>query len=454
MKKIKVTFSHRIIAGFAIMAILSILIGYLAFITTGNLQKSSTAIMKENVSSLKAAEELEIALLNQKGLVGNYLLDGNVTWLKTKEEKKKDFEMWFRNAQGVALTSDEKKILQDISVFYKTYDNQRNRTIKLYQAGNIIEARRILANDMKNSVDSLYKKCEDLLLVNETLIAKAEISSKKNVVRMTILIWLTIIGTLGLGGVMGFFIARKINEELVRSAKMASLGQLSATVAHEIRNPLTSIKMRLCSLRDQLKDNADSEEDMLIIDEEINRLEGIIKNFLDFARPPELKMEICDMSKILGSVINLVKSKAESSNIRIENKIEEPLPEIQIDKEQIRQVFLNIMLNAIEAMPKGGIVELTADVDRNDKKSNGKLKIQIKDTGQGIGPDLKSKLFEPFISTKEQGTGLGLFIASRITKLHKGDIHIDSEPGKGASVTVELPITSTLNRTGERIEIS
>ena len=436
------------------MAILSILIGYLAFITTGNLQKSSTAIMKENVSSLKAAEELEIALLNQKGLVGNYLLDGNVTWLKTIEEKKKDFEMWFRNAQGVALTSDEKKILQDISGFYKTYDNQRNRTIKLYQAGNIIEARRILANDMKNSVDSLYKKCEDLLLVNETLIAKAEISSKKNVVRMTILIWLTIIGTLGLGGVMGFFIARKINEELVRSAKMASLGQLSATVAHEIRNPLTSIKMRLCSLLDQLKNNADSEEDMLIIDEEINRLEGIVKNFLDFARPPDLNLQTCDIAKILGSVINLVKSKAESSNIRIENKIEEPLPEIQIDKEQIRQVFLNIMLNAIEAMPKGGIVELTADVDRNDKKSNGKLKIQIKDTGQGIGPDLKSKLFEPFISTKEQGTGLGLFIASRITKLHKGDIHIDSEPGKGASVTVELPITSTLNRTGERIEIS
>jgi len=410
--------------------------------------------MKENVSSLKAAEELEIALLNQKGLVGNYLLDGNVAWLKTIEEKKKDFEIWFRNAQGVALTSEEKKILQDIASFYKTYDSQRNRTIKFYQAGNIVEARRILANDMKNSVDTLYQKCEDLLLINEMLIAKAEISSKKNVVRMTILIWLTIIGTLGLGGVMGFFIARKINEELVRSAKMASLGQLSATVAHEIRNPLTSIKMRLCSLQDQLKNNADSEEDMLIIDEEINRLEGIVKNFLDFARPPDLNLQTYDIAKILGSVINLVKSKAKSSNIRIENRIEEPLPEIQIDKEQIRQVFLNIMLNAIEAMPKGGIVELTAYVDRSDKKSNGKLKIQINDTGQGIGPDLKSKLFEPFISTKEQGTGLGLFIASRITKLHKGDIHIDSQPGKGASVTVELPISSKLNRAGERIAIS
>jgi CHASE3 domain sensor protein len=244
MKNTRFTFSHRIIAGFAIMAVLSVLIGYFAFITTGNLQKISSAIMKENVSSLKAAEELEIALLNQKGLVGNYLLDGNFAWLKTLDEKKKDFDTWFKNAQGVALTAEEKRILQDIHSIYKAYDNQRNRAVKLYQSNNVVDARRILANDMRNSVDSLYQKCEDLILVNEALIAKAEISSKKNVFRMTALIWLTIIGTLCLGGIMGFFMARKINEELVRSAKMASLGQLSATVAHEIRNPLTAIKMR------------------------------------------------------------------------------------------------------------------------------------------------------------------------------------------------------------------
>src|SRR3989338_2093498 len=445
MKKIKLTFSHRIIAGFTIMAGLSVLIGHLAFITTGNLQKISSAIMKENVSSLKAAEELEIALLNQKGLVSNYLLDGNIAWLKTLEEKKKDFDTWFKNAQSVALTESEKRILRDIFNVYKIYDNQRNGAIKLYQANNIFDARKILANDMKNSVDSLYQKCEDLLLVNEMLIAKAEASSKKNVFRMTAIIWLTIIGTLCLGGIMGFFIARKINEELVRSAKMASLGQLYATVAHEIRNPLTAVKMRLYSLRNKLKNDADFKEDMLVIDEEINRLEGIIKNFLDFARPPELKMEICDISKILDSVINLVKSKAESSNIRIENRIEAPLPEIKADKEQVRQVFLNIMLNAIDAMPKGGIIELTASFNGRDKKQNGLLKVEIKDTGQGMGSDLKNKLFEPFITTKEQGTGLGLFIASRIVKLHKGDIRIDSTFGKGTRVTVELPISYKLN---------
>jgi len=446
MRKVKFTFSHRIIAGFTVMAILSVLIGYLAFVTTGNLQKISTSIMKENVSSLKAAEELEIALLNQKGLVSNYLLDGNFEWLNTLEEKKKDFDTWFKNAQGVALTESEKRILRDILSVYKTYDNQRNRAIKLYQGNNIVDARRILANDMRNSVDSLYQKCEDLILVNEMLIAKAETSSKKNVFRMTVLIWLTIIGTLCLGCIMGFFIARKINEELVRSAKMASLGQLSATVAHEIRNPLTAVKMRLYSLQSQLKNNADSSEDMLVINEEIDRLEKIIKNFLDFARPPELKLEACDINKVLESVINLVKSKAESSNIRIENKIETPLPEIEVDKEQIRQVLLNIMLNAIDAMPKGGIIELTMSSNSRDKKQNSLLRVGIKDTGQGIDSDLRSKLFEPFVTTKEQGTGLGLFIASRIIKLHKGDIRIDSTSGKGTNVTIELPISHKLGK--------
>ena len=156
-------------------------------------------------------------------------------------------------------------------------------------------------------------------------------------------------------------------------------------------------------------------------------------------------MEICEISKILGSVINLVKSKAESSNIRIENRIEAPLPEIEADKEQIRQVFLNIMLNAIDAMPEGGIIELAASFNGRDKKQNGLLKVEIKDTGQGMGSDLKNKLFEPFITTKEQGTGLGLFIASRIVKLHKGDIRIDSTFGKGTRVTVELPISYKLN---------
>ncbi len=165
------------------MAVLLILVGSLALITTRNVQGVSRAIMKENVSSLKAAEELEIALLNQKGLVASYFLDGNMLWLKTLEERKKDFYFWFKKAKDVALTDNEKNILQDVSLLYKSYDKQRNKAIRLYQPGNTVEARNVLLNDMKTSIDALYEKCEGLILANEVLIAKAEVASQGNVRR-------------------------------------------------------------------------------------------------------------------------------------------------------------------------------------------------------------------------------------------------------------------------------
>ncbi len=421
------------------MAILSIFVGYFAFVTTRNLQKVSRAIMKENVSSLKAAEELELALLNQKGLVSSYFLDGNPSWLKTLEEKKKDFEIWFKNAQDVALSPEEKRILKDIISLYKTYDNQRNRAVRLYQAGNVVEAKKVLLTDMKNSIDSLYQKCEDLILANEALISKAEESSQRNVVIMTSLIWITILITLCLGAFLGFFIARKINEQLVRSAKMATLGQLSASIAHEIRNPLTSIKMRLYSLGEELKSNPVTKDDMNVIDEEISRMEKTVKNFLDFARPPELNLQKCDINQIIEGTIGLLLPKANSQNIQIKKALKALASEIEIDKEQIRQVFLNVMLNAIEAMPSGGTLEITTD-KQTDKESKDILVIKVKDTGLGIPSDLKRKLFEPFFTTKSEGTGLGLFIASRIIQMHKGAIGLESQPGKGTTVIVRLPV--------------
>jgi len=435
----KFTFSHRITLGLLIMAALLIMVGTLAFITTMDVQRVSRAIMKENVSSLKAAEELEIALLNQKGLVGSYFLDGNSLWLKTIEERKKDFDSWFRKAQDVALTDHEKKILQDVSSLYKTYDKQRNKAIRLYQSGNTTEARNMLFNDMRISIDSLYQKCEDLILANEGLIAKAEIASQGNVIRMTSLIWATIIITLLLGSLIGFFISRKINEQLVRTAKLASLGQLSANIAHEIRNPLTSIKMRLYSLKEESKNNSTVSEDLSVIDEEISRMEGTVNNFLDFARPPELNLESADIARILEATINLLTPKARAQMIVIQKQLSELPLVIKIDKEQIRQVFLNIMLNAIEAMPQGGTLKIAvAKVD--DKKSNKALEIKISDTGTGITTDIKHKVTEPFFTTKAEGTGLGLFIASRIVKMHKGNLDIDSYSGKGTTVILRIPV--------------
>jgi len=435
----KFSFSHRITLGLVIMAALLIIVGALAFITTKDVQGVSRAIMKENVSSLKAAEELELALLNQKGMVASYFLDGSSLWLKTLEDRRKDFDSWFKKAQDVALTDNEKKILQDVSALYKTYDRQRNKAIRLYQSGNTVEAKSVLLNEMRTSIDALYQKCEDLILANEALIAKAEVTSQGNVVRMTSLIWSTIIITLILGSMTGFFISRKINEQLVRAAKLASLGQLSANVAHEIRNPLTSIKMRLYSLKEEAKKYSTVSEDLNVIDEEISRMEGTVNNFLDFARPLELNLQSADIGQILEGTVNLIAPKARSQNITIQKQLHGVPLELKIDKEQMRQVFLNIMLNAIEAMPNGGTLKIEA-VKSEDKKSNRVLEINISDTGTGIPPEIKNKITEPFFTTKAEGTGLGLFIASRIVKMHKGSLDIYSQSGKGTTVTLRITV--------------
>ncbi|MGA1844824.1 MAG: ATP-binding protein [bacterium] len=433
------TFKHKILLGFSLIAVLLVFVGYFAFLTTKNLQKVSSAIMKENVASLKAAEELELALFNQKGLVASYFLDGNPAWLEILEEKKGDFEIWFETAHDVALTSREDETLGRILALYTIYDNQRNEAIRLYQTGNAPDAEKLLLVDMKKSIDDLYLECENLIAVNEVLIQDAEAAAQQNAATMTSLIWATIVITLFLGSLMGFFIAHRVNEQLIRSAKMASLGQLSANIAHEIRNPLTAIKMRMYSLNRELANTPSTGEDLGIIREEIDRIEKTVKNCLDFARPPEPCLQMCDVHTIVEGTLDLLSSKAESQHIRIVKRFDATPAQLEADREQMRQVFFNLILNAIEAMPDGGTLDISTD-KKEDKRLQSFIEIRIADTGPGLPVHFKRRLFEPFFTTKTEGTGLGLFIASRIIKMHRGAIEAESRPGQGTVFAVKLPI--------------
>ncbi len=147
--------------------------------------------------------------------------------------------------------------------------------------------------------------------------------------------------------------------ELEKSGKMASLSRLVSAIAHEIRNPLTSIKMRIYSLKEELNKNASAQEDLRVIEEEIDRLDTIVKNFLNFTRPPRLRLELINIQEILNATIQLLKPKMESQGIIIK-RLEEKLPPIEIDREQIKQVLINIMVNAIEVMPRGGEIDIIA----------------------------------------------------------------------------------------------
>jgi signal transduction histidine kinase len=228
---------------------------------------------------------------------------------------------------------------------------------------------------------------------------------------------------------------RKTEAQLIRSEKLAALGQLAAGIAHEIRNPLTSINILIHSLREGLSSEHSHGEDLKVIEEEIDRINEIVDQFLRFAKPASPLLKKVKIIPIFEETLQLLKPQIERQRISVQKHFRS-LPLITIDKEQMKQVVLNLLLNAIQAMPEGGRLDLSALVS----EENQGIHISIQDSGVGIPPEDMNKLFDPFFSTKEGGIGLGLSIAHRIIDQHRGKIEVESTPGKGTQVTIWLPM--------------
>jgi Amt family ammonium transporter len=229
--------------------------------------------------------------------------------------------------------------------------------------------------------------------------------------------------------------------QLFQSEKLAALGKLSAGIAHEIRNPLTSIKILIHSLADEQATSSSREKDLAVIEGEIGRVNKIIKQFLDFARPRPPSLETLDVRTILEETLALLVYEMEAQRIFPEKNYSPDLPPIPVDREQMKQVFLNLMLNALQAMEKGGTLRLVtrrASVFHG-KRDQSAAEVSVEDTGPGIPEDLQSKIFEPFFSTKEEGIGLGLPIAQRIVEEHGGEVRVESKVGQGTTFTIILP---------------
>lgn len=228
--------------------------------------------------------------------------------------------------------------------------------------------------------------------------------------------------------------SRKLEEQLLQSSKLAALGQLSAGIAHELRNPLTSIKVLINSISARIEPRGSVKEDIDVIESEIERMNGIIKQFLDFSRPAELSLSRININSILKDTLKLITYELEEQDISVSKMFGDNLPQIEADKEQLKQVFLNVILNSIQAMPEGGKITIKTSCE------DGYINISIKDTGKGIPDNVRHRLFEPFFTTRPEGLGLGLCIMKRIIDNHKGDIKIDSEFGKWTMVIVKLPV--------------
>lgn len=219
---------------------------------------------------------------------------------------------------------------------------------------------------------------------------------------------------------------------LQKSEKLALLGQMAAGIAHEIRNPLTSIR----GFVQLFKGDQDQNVYYDIVLSELDRINTIVGEFLFLSKPTVTSMQDRDVKKLLNDVVTLIQTQTILNNVQISMEYESNLPLVSCDENQLKQVFLNVLKNAIEAMPNGGVIELKLKKDIDHQ-----IAIVISDQGVGIPKDRIPSLGEPFYTTKEKGTGLGLMTCYKIIENHQGQLQIESELNKGTTVKIILPPT-------------
>jgi PAS domain S-box-containing protein len=227
--------------------------------------------------------------------------------------------------------------------------------------------------------------------------------------------------------------------EMVKRERLAALGELSAIVAHEVRNPLGVIYNAVTTLRRLLKVEGDAALLLNILSEESDRLNRMVADLLDFTRPRDLILQPEDVSKVLMDALEAarVQGGPDAKTVSFVVEVQTDLPPVHMDRRQIRQALLNVAVNALQAMPQGGKVRVRCRRELHDKRDY--VRIDISDQGMGIPPELLHRVFEPFFTTKAQGTGLGLAVVRRILDEHRGETSVDSAPGSGTTFTIRLP---------------
>jgi C4-dicarboxylate-specific signal transduction histidine kinase len=238
---------------------------------------------------------------------------------------------------------------------------------------------------------------------------------------------------------------REMTQQLWQTAKMASVGELAASIAHELNNPLATVSLRIESLLAQTPEDDTSHKTLKIVEQEVERMGNLIVNLLQFSRRTQQQISTLDVCDEIEKTLELIHYHLRKHNIQIVKEFSPDAPKIHADRQQLRQLFLNLFTNASDAMLKGGT--LTIRVTKIPESDN--IIIEIADTGTGIPPDILPRVTEPFFTTKPEGkgTGLGLAICRRIVREHNGEFEIMSDgiPGRGTTVRISLPVNG--NRT-------
>jgi PAS domain S-box-containing protein len=229
-----------------------------------------------------------------------------------------------------------------------------------------------------------------------------------------------------------------INTQLQVSERLAALGRITAGVAHEVKNPLNSMRLWLENLKESLPPEPDSgsQQAVQVLDKEIDRLDAVVKRFLDFTRPMDVRLEATQLADVLKEVIEIAKPQLQKAKIHVAQLLPIDVPEVYVDRALLKQAVLNLVLNAVEAMPGGGQLRLM--LSRRGEMAE----ITVGDTGKGIPVENRQKIFQLFFTTRPGGSGIGLASTFRIVQLHNGSIDFTTEVGRGTTFRIELPLAA------------
>ena len=431
-----------------VLAVLMVWVGGWVWHQLDRLRKDFSVVQSE---SFHLAEHLEEKMLTLKETLRSLDIRPDPAVMADFRRQTADMKRWVQTNRSSVISAQQRDVLDRIEAAFDVYVMKVNPILEEnMQVASSTKPRPVLER-VEPEAAQVLGLARELRVAEQAALDGFVKDSRRSMGNLYthILVSVGLAFVLGLAALRLIHIARiaPLKAELVQShsileqkEKLASLGTLAAGVAHEVRNPLTAIKVRLHSLKRALAGNPSANEDLSVIHNEIKRLERIAGDFLEFARPSAPRRQTFAAAVLFEQVKRLLGPQLEDAGIRW--KIEAP-PEVCVraDLQQIEQVLINLIQNAVESTERGGSITLRAGTCQTRWPSGtaAATVLEVADTGKGIAPEAAKRLFDPFYSTKTGGTGLGLSIAARIVEKHGGLLQYQTELGHGTTFSIILP---------------
>ena len=484
----------RISAPIMAISLVPLAVGVGAAIHIHLSQKSISDALALNVTSMRSSEEIAINMRDVRTHLERYLQSKDGTELQAIPELRRDTDYWLTEAERTAVAERELELIDEIKKAYAHFFSEFDRISNQQPSDEL--AARLKELNIDALTNAVITPAQEFLDFNEQQIA--ENSEDNQHMTAQVVMGLTLLGICGpvAGLLAGFGISRGVNRSLVRlsvpirdaagkldevvgpltfaggggvdeleavlhrmagqigsvverlqrsqrealrAEQLAAVGQMAAGIAHELRNPLMSMKILVQSAAAQSTAVSLGGRDLAVLEEEIVRLERLTHTFLDFARPPQLDKRPFELQSLLQDTVALLSGRAHEQEVGIHCESPSVPVLIEADCGQIRQVVLNLLLNALEAVPHDGQICVRLETTRRTATAPRGAVIHVSDSGPGLPADLGEEIFTPFVSTKATGIGLGLSICKRIVEAHGGEITASNRPEGGATFLVHLP---------------